>query len=75
MQNNSYVIEDIYFNSYEHDQPILDNTLRLGVWSYNIYKNEFEKAVNDPNIKFVCNSVEGWSKDLEESLKRIVYNE
>lgn len=75
MQNNSYVIEDIYFNSYEHDQPILDNTLRLGVWSYNIYKNEFEKAVNDPNIKFVCNSVEGWSRDFEESLKRIIHDE
>ena len=66
------MFDDVYFNSFEHEQPILDDTIRLGIWNYNIYKNEFQKAVNNPNIKFMCNSVEGWSKELEESLWEIV---
>lgn len=59
MRNESYVVEDIYFNSFKHEEPILDSTIRLGVWNKEIFENEFEKAVNNPNIKFVCNSVEG----------------
>jgi len=27
--------------------------------------------VNNPNIKFVCNSAEGWSKELEKELEAI----
>ena len=72
MSNESYVFDDVYFNSFEHEQPILDDTIRLGIWNYNIYKNEFQNAVDNPNIKFMCNSVEGWSADLEESLWKIV---
>lgn len=72
MRNESYVLEDIYFNSFEHEQPILDDTIRLGIWNYNIYKNEFQNAVDNPNIKFMCNSVEGWSTDLEKSLWEIL---
>ena len=26
----------------------------------------------DPNIKFVCNSVQGWSKELEVELNKII---
>lgn len=72
MKNESYVLEDVYFNYFKHEDPVLDNTIRLGIWNYGIYKNEFQKAVENPNIKFMCNSVEGWSKDLEESLWEIV---
>lgn len=72
MRNESYVLEDIYFNYYEHEYPLLDSTIRLGIWSYEIYKNEFQKAVNNPNIKFICNSIEGWSKDLENDLEKII---
>lgn len=72
MSNESYVFDDVYFNSFEHEQPILDDTIRLGIWNYNIYKNEFQNAVDNPNIKFMCNSVEGWSTDLEKSLWEIL---
>lgn len=72
MSNESYVFDDVYFNSFEHEQSILDDTIRLGIWNYNIYKNEFQKAVNNQNIKFMCNSVEGWSTDLEKSLWEIL---
>ena len=70
--NESYVLEDIYFNYFPHEEPILDNKIRLGIWNKRIYENEFQNAINNPNIKFVCNSVEGWSIDLENSLKIII---
>ena len=74
MLEESYVFDDVYFNYFEHDEPILDSTVRLGIWNNEIYKNEFQKAVDDPNIKFVCNSVEGWSKELENDLEKIINN-
>lgn len=72
MRKESYVLEDIYFNSYIHEHPTLDSTIRLGIWNKDIYEREFDNAINNPNIKFICNSVEGWSKELEESLKKVV---
>ena len=73
MLEESYVFDDVYFNSFEHETPVLDSTIRLGVWSYDIFRKDFKKAVINPNIKFVCNSVDGWSKNLENELKKIVW--
>ena len=70
----SYVFDDVYFNYFKHEEPILDNTIRLGVWNKDIFKNEFQKAVDNPNIKFICNSVEGWSEELENKLEIITKN-
>ena len=75
MRNESYVPEDIYFNSYEHEPPVLDSTIRLGIWSYTVFQKEFQNAVKNPNIKFVCNSTEGWSKELEIALWSIIKEE
>lgn len=72
MMNESYVLEDIYFNYFTHDEPILDNEIRLGIWNKDIFKREFHNAVDNPNIKFMCNSVEGWSKELENELNKII---
>lgn len=72
MLKESYVFEDVYFNMIEHETPVLDNTIRLGIWNKDIYQRDFEGALANPNIKFVCNSVEGWSRELEESLKKVV---
>lgn len=72
MLNESYVFDDVYFNYFKHEEPIQVNSIRLGIWNKTIYENEFQKAVENPNIKFICNSVEGWSKELENSLKEIV---
>ena len=68
----SYVFDDIYFNYFPHDPPVLDSSIRLGIWNKDIYQRDFEGALANPNIKFICNSVEGWSKELEESLKKVV---
>ena len=72
LREESYVLEDIYFNSFVHIKPFLDDKIRLGIWNKEIYKNEFQKAMDNPNIKFICNSVEGWSKELENSLEEII---
>ena len=72
MLEESYVLEDVYFNYFSHEEPILDSEIRLGIWNKTIFENEFQKAVDNPNIKFMCNSVEGWSKELEDELYNIV---
>ena len=72
MLEESYVLEDIYFNYFEHKDLVLDKEIRLSVWSKKIYDDEFQNAVNNPNIKFICNSVNGWSKELEHSLEDII---
>ena len=72
MLNESYVLEDVYFNYFPHEEPVLDSKIRLGIWSKSIFKNDFQKAIENPGIKFVCNSVDGWSKELEDELWKIV---
>lgn len=73
MRNESYVVEDIYFNYFKlYFKQVPDKTIRLGIWNQDIFHNNFEAAVADPNIKFVCNSVEGWSKELEAALENII---
>lgn len=68
----SYVFDDVYFNYFEHEEPVLDCEIRLGIWDRGIFERDFQKAVDNPNVKFMCNSVEGWSKDLEDKLSKIV---
>ena len=72
MFNESYVFDDVYFNYFKHEEPILDSEIRLGIWNKKIFENDFQKAVENPNIKFMCNSVEGWSKELENELNKII---
>ena len=72
MLEESYVFDDVYFNYFKHDIPIPVSTIRFGIWDYFTYKKGFQKAVQNPDIKFICNSVDGWSKELENSLERII---
>lgn len=71
MREESYVLEDIYFNYFEHECPILDSEIRLGIWNKFIFENEFDKALENPNIKFMCNSVKGWNQNLENELMKL----
>ena len=68
----SYVFDDIYFNYFSHPEPLQVNCIRLGIWSKMDFDRKFQDAVNDPNIKFICNSIEGWSKELEQELSKLV---
>jgi hypothetical protein len=74
MREESYVLEDVYFNYYSHSEPILDIEARLAVLDANTYEKVLCNAENKPNIKFICNSNNGWSKGLENELKIITTN-
>lgn len=67
----SYVFDDIYFNYFSHPAPTQVNCIRLGVWSKGDFENKFQDAINNPNIKFICNSVDGWSKELEGEIDKL----
>lgn len=75
MLHESYVFDDVYFNYFEHEYPIKVDNIRLGIWNYRIYKTKFNRALYNPNIKFICNSVNGWSKELENSLEQLIKGE
>jgi hypothetical protein len=72
LENESYVLEDLYFNYYQHGSNVLDSKIRFGIWSPKEYETGFQNALNNPDIKFMCNSVDGWSKELEESLRKLI---
>ena len=72
MLEESYVLEDVYFNYFPHEEPILDSEIRFGIWNCGLFKIGFQKAIDNPNIKFICNSVNGWSQELEDELWKIV---
>jgi len=72
LRKNSYVLENLYFNIFPTENIKQVDSIRLGIWNNDIFKNKFKDAINNPNIKFVCNSVQGWSKELEVELNNLI---
>lgn len=72
LEKESYVLENIYFNYFEHDDSVQVDSIRLGIWNNDIYKEHFQDALNNPDIKFICNSVNGWSEELEYELNNLI---
>lgn len=75
LREESYVVEDIYFNSYEHEIFAKDDSVRVALWKKEHFQEKFPEVYENPNIKFVNNSVEGWSKELEDVLLKIANGE
>lgn len=69
LRKESYVVEDLYFNTYDHPEPISDTNIRITIWNKDEFKQQFQQAISNPNIKFIANGTKGWSKELEETLK------
>ena len=44
MLEESYVFDDVYFNYFHHEEPVLDSTIRLGIWNKSILEKDFQKA-------------------------------
>ena len=72
MRHESYAYEDIYFNYFEHDEPVLDSEIRFGIWGCDNLLNDFYNELDNHKIKFICNSNAGWSKELENKLEQII---
>ena len=72
MRNESYVLEDVYFNHFKHEEPVYVNTIRAIIFDKETFYNEFNDIINNPSIKFLCNNYAGWSEDLENELYKIV---
>lgn len=66
--NDSLVRENLYFNYYKHDDPIQVDNVRLGIWNENILNNNLELSLKNENIKFVVNSVAGYSSKIERDI-------
>ena len=65
MRSESYVLEDIYFNYFKHENAILDETIRFFINEpYEFNKDKFKKSISNPNIKFIGNSTFGWCDEL-----------
>lgn len=75
MRDESYVLEDVYFNYFEHEKPFPVQDIRYGVWGKARMGEPLEKALADPHVKFICNSVEGWSPELERILGDAILGE
>ena len=71
MRKQSYVLEDVYFNYFTHEQPVLINTVGFRAERRRDYQKEFLEALANPNIKFVNNTPNTWCKDLETKLLEI----
>lgn len=72
MRNESYVPEDIYFNVFNVSTPVPVSPIRYGIWGPKQMGEPLEAAIANPNIKFLCNSVEGWSSELERILSNLI---
>ena len=68
LANNSAIRENLYYNYYEFKTVVNVNSIRTGIWDTIDTKKKVQAAIDNPNIKFICNSVAGWSKGLMEMI-------
>lgn len=68
LANNSAIRENLYYNYYDFKTVVNVNSIRTGIWDTIDTKKKVQAAIDNPNIKFICNSVAGWSKELMEMI-------
>lgn len=72
LTNKSYVIENLYFNSFYHIGKLVklypQDDWKFGVYFTPLDRQGFYDALS--HKKWVCNSVHGWSDALEEELRK-----
>lgn len=68
LMHNSMIRENLYYNYYNISPIGNVNEVRYGQWDQKL--EGARRAVRDPKIKFMCNSVAGWSKEFEEIIRR-----
>jgi len=68
LANNSLIRENLYYNYYEIKHICNVNEVRYGQWDQKM--DGLNNALKNTKIKFVCNSTTGWSKTLEDTIRK-----
>ena len=74
LQKENYILENLYFNIFSPNEVIQIDNIRLNIWNNDIYKEYFQEALINKNIKFICNDIDGWSEELEYELNNLINN-
>ena len=72
MRNESYVLEDLYFNYFKHDEEKADTDILIGIWNKRSREENIKQVYDNHNIKFVCNGFLGHSKELENDITKLI---
>ena len=73
MRSESYVLEDIYFNYFHHNDAILNEVNGYFVNEPLAFSvDNFKNSLKNKNIKFIGNSTFGWCEELETELLKII---
>jgi hypothetical protein len=73
MRYESYVLEDVYFNYFNNNERILADESRFFIKEYyDFHKEELNEKLDNPNIKFISNSIFGWCEELENKIEKII---
>lgn len=71
MASESYVMEDLYYNIYHKDEPLIqlskDDNIKLGIYEKNVSAQTIRNALKTKI--WINNSVKGWSPMLGQILK------
>lgn len=71
MASESYVMEDLYYNIYHKDEPLIqlakDDNIKLGIYEKNVSAQTIRDALKTKI--WINNSVKGWSPMLGQILK------
>lgn len=68
LANNSLIRENLYYNIYHNGVTKNVNDIRYGQWDQRL--DGMRRALYNEDIKFVCNSVAGWSETLESMIRK-----
>lgn len=74
LQKENYILENLYFNIFPPNEIVQIDNIRLNIRNNDIYKEYFQEALINKNIKFICNNIDGWSEELEYELNNLINN-
>ena len=73
MRNNSYCYENLYFNYYSHEEPVIDSDIRYAVCSRKDSSGtKIQDAINNTSIKFLFSSNDGWNESFHRQMEGLI---
>lgn len=73
LTHNSYCYENLYFNYYSHEEPVIDSDIRYAVCSRKDSSgSRIQDAINNTSIKFLFSSNDGWNESFHRQMKSLI---